>query len=437
MASTKQGERTLLDEFRWRGLIHITDKGEELVTPGLAESLAKNEITAYVGFDPSAESLHVGNLLSIMNLVRLQKSGHTPIAVAGGGTGLIGDPSGKADERALLTREQMAENLKGIRGQLERFMDFGAIKNAAKIVNNLDWLDAIGTLDFMRDIGKHFTINQMIAKESVQSRLQSGISFTEFSYMLLQAYDYLVLYDRHGCTLQMGGSDQWGNITAGIELIRRTRGAQAHALVTPLITNASGTKFGKTESGTVWLDAGWTSPYAYHQFWLNTPDADVIRYLKYFTLMTPEEIEEAEKAVAEQPEKREAQRRLADEVTLMTHGESELRKARRAGQVLFSGDVTGLSADELLEVFQDVPSSSLAREQLEGGGIPLADLVVSTGLAGSRGEARRLVQGGGVSVGGQRVSDARHAVTLEQAVEGRLLVLRRGAREYRLVLLEG
>ena len=428
---------SVMEEFRWRGLIHITDDGQELYTPGLEELLAGKKITGYIGFDHSADSLHIGNLLGIMTLVRLQRHGHRPIAIAGGGTGLIGDPGGKSVERPLLTREALQENMKGIRAQLARFLDFDAGENAAMLINNADWLEPTKAIDFMRDVGKHFTVNYMLAKESVQSRRDEGITYTEFSYMLLQAYDYLTLFDRYGCVLQMGGSDQWGNITAGVHLVRRVREAQVHALVTPLVTSASGAKFGKTEAGAVWLDANKTSPFQYYQFWLNSQDADVVKLLRYFTLMTREEIDELEQRVAEHPEGREAQRRLAAEVTRMTHGEPGLQQALAATEALFGGDVSGLTAAELLDVFQDVPSISTPRQRFEGEGVPLLELVALSGLAPSRSEARRLIQGGGVTVGNRRVDDPRHAVRLEDAVEGRVIVLRRGARQRRLVRLEG
>ena len=436
MPAAVQTTRSIIDEFRNRGLIHITDDGQELFTPGLEELLAREKVTAYIGFDPSADSLHIGNLLGIMTLVRMQKYGNTPIAIAGGGTGLIGDPGGKSQERPLLTREALQQNLEGIRAQLARFMDFDAQDNAALLINNADWLERINAIDFMRDVGKHFSVNYMLAKESVRSRMTDGISYTEFSYMLLQAYDFLTLYDRHGCVLQMGGSDQWGNITAGVDLIRRARGAQAHALVTPLITTAAGTKFGKTEAGAVWLDADKTSPFQFYQFWLNTADADVVQFLKYYTLIPLEEIEEYEYEVSERPEKREAQQRLASDVTRMTHGQIGLEKALAASDVLFGGDISGLSSDELLDIFQDVPSSTMPRDQFEGDGVQLRDLVAEVGLASSRGEARRLIQGGGVSLNNRRVSDARQSVTLEHSVDGQVIVLRRGARQYRLVRLQ-
>ena len=437
MTTDTQAASSAIDELRWRGLIHVTEQGHELYTPGLDDLLAHQKIAAYIGFDPSADSLHIGNLLVIMLLVRMQRHGHTPIAIAGGGTGLIGDPGGKTEERPLLTREQMAENLEGIRPQLARFLDFEAKSNPAHMVNNLDWLDRILAIDFLRDVGKHFSVNYMLAKDSVQSRLQHGISYTEFSYMLLQSYDYLALYDRFGCVLQMGGSDQWGNITAGIDLIRRARGGQAHALVSPLITDSSGNKFGKTEAGAVWLDPNKTSPYQFYQFWLNTTDQDVIKLLGYFTLLEREDIDELAELAASRPERREAQRRLADEVTRMTHGDDALRSARAATEALFGGDVSSLSAAQLLDVFHDVPSSDIPRERLEGEGVPLTELLTLTGLAASRSEARRLIQGNGVALGDRRESDPRRAVRLEDAVEGSVVVLRRGARQYRLVRVRG
>src|SRR5438067_13618659 len=319
----------IYDEFQWRGMLYEA-------TPDLREVLANEKLTAYIGFDPSAASLHVGNLLPVMGLARLQRFGHTPIAIAGGGTGLIGDPSGKTKERQLLTHEQVDANLEGIKEQLSRFLDFNANGNPARIVNNADWLGPITMMEFLRDVGKHFTVNNLLGKEAISRRLESdeGISFTEFSYPLLQAYDYLVLYDRHRCTLQMGGSDQWGNILAGIDLIRRLRSAKTHGLVFLLVTTSSGVKFGKTEAGAVWLDAKLTSPYRFYQFWLNTDDRDVITYLKFFTWLPKEEIGALEQTVKSSPENRVAQRRLAREVTTMLHGETELEKAVRASEVL-------------------------------------------------------------------------------------------------------
>jgi len=422
----------LYDEFDWRGMIHEA-------TPDLKQVLAEEKVRAYIGFDPSAVSLHVGSLLPVMGLARLQKFGHIPIAIAGGGTGLIGDPSGKTKERQLLTYEQAEENLAGIKEQLGRFLDFNAKTNPARIINNADWLVPISMMEFLRDVGKYFTVNNLLAKEAVKRRLETedGISFTEFSYPLLQAYDYLVLYDRHRCTLQMGGSDQWGNIVAGIDLIRRLRGARAHGLVFPLVITSSGVKFGKTEAGTVWLDPELTSPYRFYQFWLNTDDRDVITYLKFFTWLSHEEIQELEESVRTEPEKRKAQRELARHVTSMVHGDAALEKAVRASQVLFGKEISGLSVQEILDIFADVPSTELERSQLDGTGFTLGDALVVSGLAPSKGEAKRLVQGGGVCVNNRRADDARKAISISDLIDGQLLVLRKGAKHYHLIKITG
>src|SRR5437660_3274776 len=376
----------LFDEFKWRSMLHEA-------TPDLREVLAKEKLTAYIGFDPSAPSLHVGSLLPVMGLARLQRFGHTPIAIAGGGTGLIGDPSGKTKERQLLTFEQAEENLKGIKVQLSRFLDFDAKENPARIVNNLDWLGPITMMEFLRDVGKHFTVNNLIGKEAISRRLESdeGISFTEFSYPLLQAYDYLVLYDRHRCTLQMGGSDQWGNILAGIDLIRRLRSARAHGLVFPLVTTASGVKFGKTEAGAVWLDPKLTSPYRFYQFWLNTDDRDAISYLKFFTWLSAAEISLLEEKLRLAPETRAAQRELASQVTRMVHGDTALAKAKQASEVLFGRELTGLSAQELLDIFGEVPSTEIESTRFAGNGMLLTDLMASCGIVPSKAEAKRLI----------------------------------------------
>ena len=416
----------LYQEFQWRDMLYEA-------TPDLREVLANEKLTAYIGFDPSAASLHVGSLLPVMGLARLQRFGHTPIAIAGGGTGLIGDPSGKTKERQLLTHDQVEANLEGIKEQLSRFLDFNATDNPARIVNNAEWLAPITMMEFLRDVGKHFTVNNLIGKEAISRRLESdeGISFTEFSYPLLQAYDYLVLYDRHRCTLQMGGSDQWGNILAGIDLIRRLRSARAHGLVFPLVTTASGVKFGKTEAGAVWLDPKLTSPYRFYQFWLNTDDRDVIVYLKFFTWLSQEEIAEFEESVRAEPEKRTAQKELARHVTAMVHGESEIEKALRASEVLFGKEISGLSVDDILDIFTDVPSTELDRSRLDG--LTLGDALVLSGLAPSKGEAKRLVQGGGVAVNNVRSDDVRKTISSSDFIEGRVLVLRKGARHYHLI----
>jgi tyrosyl-tRNA synthetase len=423
----------LFDEFAWRGMVYDA-------TDGLAELVAKEPVTAYVGFDPTASSLHVGNLLPVMALARLQRFGHAPIAIVGGGTGMIGDPSGKSQERVLLSVEQIDANLAGIREQLGRFLDFapgGGTPGAARIVNNADWLGRIDLLSFLRDAGKHFTVNYMLQKESVHRRLESeeGISFTEFSYVLLQAYDFLQLFDRYGCAVQLGGSDQWGNITAGIDLIRKLRAQKAHGMVWPLMTTASGVKFGKTEAGTIWLDQVRTSPFRFYQFWLNTDDRDVVGYLKFFTFLEREAIADLEHVARNQPEKREAQQRLAREVTALVHGADQMRRAEHASAVLFGEDITTLTVDDVLSVFDDVPSTQLSGEAFGSAGIGMVDLVARVGLAPSKSEARRLVQSGGVYVNNRRMSDPQARLTREQAIGGRLFVLRKGQKQNHLVRL--
>jgi tyrosyl-tRNA synthetase len=420
------------DEFQWRGMIYDA-------TEGLAELFAKDSLTAYIGFDPTASSLHVGSLLTVMGLARLQRFGHTPIAIVGGGTGMIGDPSGKSLERVLLSPEQIEHNVVGVRSQLERFLDFSAGRHAARIVNNAEWLATIDLLSFLRDAGKYFTVNYMLQKESVSRRLESedGISFTEFSYLVLQAYDFLQLFDRYGCTVQMGGSDQWGNITAGIDLIRKLRAKKAHGLVWPLMKTASGTKFGKTEVGTVWLDAARTSPFKFYQFWLNTDDADVVTYLKCLTFLDRGAIELLDEAARTAPEKREAQRVLAREVTGLVHGGESVARAEYASSVLFGEDIATLSADQVLAVFSDVPSSELAASAFDGVGMSLVDLLAdpSVKLAPSKSEARRLVQSGGVYVNNRRASDVQMRLRRDEAIEGVLFVVRKGQKQNHVVRL--
>lgn len=425
--------KNAFEEFRWRGLVFDH-------TEAVPELLAKEKISVYNGFDPTADSLHIGNLVAMMGLARLQRFGHTPIALAGGGTGMIGDPSGKSAERNLLTREEIEYNVSKIKNELASVLDFEVKSNPAKIVNNADWLAPISMMDFLRDVGKHFTVNYMMAKDSVKSRLDregAGISFTEFSYMLLQAYDFLYLFEHENCVMQAGGSDQWGNITAGVELIRRVHGAKAHALVYPLITKADGTKFGKTESGAIWLSPERTSPYRFYQFWLNTDDADVVNYLKIFTWLDKEEIAALQEAVDNRPETREAQRTLAQQVTRMIHGETAVAKAEKAAQVLFGGDLEGLDASDIADIFADVPSSELPKEKLSGEGMSVIDLAAESGLASSRGDAKRTIQGGGVYLNNVRVSDLGQQVTINDAIDGQFVVLRKGRRKYHLVKLIG
>ena len=418
----------LFTELEWRGLVYDA-------TEGLRDLIAREKLTTYIGFDPTAASLHVGSLLPMVALARLQRSGHPPIAVVGGGTGMIGDPSGKAIERALLAVEQVEKNITGIRGQLARFLDFDDTSTPARLVNNAEWLTKLTAIEFMRDVGKYFTVNYMLAKESVKRRSESdeGISYTEFSYLLLQSYDFLVLHDRFNCTLQMGGSDQWGNITAGVDFIRRMRSAKAHGLVMPLITTAAGTKFGKTESGAVWLDANLTSPFRFYQFWLNAEDNDVGRYLRYFTFLDRQVIEQLEDATRKAPESREAQRALAREVTRMVHGEEHVLRAERASTVLFGEDISTLAADDVLSVFDDVPSSTVGAELLAGEGVTVVELLASSGLTTSKGEATRLIRGGGVYVNNRRITDERARLRHSDAIEGRLFVLRKGAKQNHVV----
>jgi tyrosyl-tRNA synthetase len=417
-------------ELTWRRMVYEA-------TDGVAELLAREKVTCYIGFDPTASSLHVGSLLPMIALARMQSFGHSPIAIAGGGTGLIGDPSGRTQERQLLTLEQIETNLQGIRAQLARFLDFDAPVNPARIVNNADWLTKLDLMGFLRDVGKHFTVNYMLAKESVKRRLdlEEGISFTEFSYLMLQAYDFLTLFDRYGCTLQMGGSDQWGNITAGCDLIRKLRGGRAHGLVLPLVTTASGVKFGKTEAGAVWLDERLTSAFRFYQFWLHTDDRDVSNYLRYFTFLAEPEIAAIDDELARAPEGRAAQRALAREVTRLVHGEEAVARAERASALLFGEGITELNVDEVLAVFEDVPSIEIEASAFAGEGMPLAEIMVKAGVAASKGEATRLVRGGGVYVNNRRVADERARLTPGQAISGQLFVLRKGQRQNHLVKL--
>ncbi len=411
----------LSTELTWRGLVHqVTDDG-------LLARLDGAAVTAYIGFDPTADSLHLGNLLMLCNLRRLQEAGHTVIALAGGGTGMIGDPGGRSDERSLLTREMLEHNLRRIEGQLGRFVDLGPGRGL--LVDNGDWLWNTGLLEFLRDVGKHFTVNQMVAKESVRSRFEgrdSGISYTEFSYMLLQGFDYLQLFRRHGCTLQGGGSDQWGNITVGVDLIRRVERATAYGLTTPLVTMADGTKYGKSVAGAVWLDPARTSPYALWQFLFNAEDATVGQYLRFFTWRSREEVEALDRATAEQPGRRLAQRALADDVTALVHGPDEAARAARAAAVLFTPEVASLDEATLLTALADAPTAALPPE-----GLTVAEALVAAGLAGSGGAARRLVSQGGVSVNGRKVdpADAERVLTSADAVHGRFLLLRKGKRD--------
>lgn len=416
----------LLAELQWRGFV-------QQATPNLKAHLAAGPVTAYCGFDPTAPSLQLGNLMPLMLLYHLQRAGHRPIVLMGGGTGLIGDPSGKRSERPLLSREQITEYLQRQRDQMARFLQFGPGPTAALLLDNAKWLEPARLIDFLRDVGKHFTVNVMLQKESVQARRESGLSYTEFSYMLLQAYDFLHLFRTRGCTLQVGGSDQWGNITAGIELIRRVEGAEAHGLVAPLVTMASGAKFGKTEAGAIFLDPTLTSPYRFYQFWVNTDDRDVESYVKLFTLMSQEEIRELVGRQKADPGARAAQTALAREVTARVHGQEATASVALASSILF-GDFDPHRADgRVFEILaQEVPTTALRGPEA----VPLADAVVQAGLAKSKSEARRAIAQGGIYVNQQRVKDAERKLEAGDWIAGHNVLLRKGKKEYALLRVE-
>ena len=429
---------SLLEELRWRGLLYQQ-------TETLGDALAAGPVSAYCGFDPTASSLHVGNLVPVMGLAHLQRAGHRPIILVGGGTGMIGDPSGRTSERQLHTVDQVEANARSIRTQLERFLDFDG-PAAARVMNNAQWLLPLNAITFMRDVGKHFTVNYMLAKDSVKSRIDEGISYTEFSYMLLQAYDYLELHRRAGATLQIGGSDQWGNITAGIELIRRTVGAEAHALTLPLVTNASGSKFGKSEGSNVWLDPERTTPYRFYQFWINADDRDVGRYLRFFTLLPKAEIEALDQMVIDAPEKRSAQAGLAHEVTARVHGEEAARTAAEVSEFIFGNrDPAELSASalELLRAeapFTEVSESEIAGSPAGDGGAAgqtrydVFKLLTIAGIAASNGAAKRLLEQGGVSVNRRKLGANERFIDPEQVMlAGNHLIIAKGKKEYALV----
>jgi tyrosyl-tRNA synthetase len=422
-------------DLEFRGLIHqVTD-------PSLPARLDGDALTAYFGIDPTADSLHVGHLLGVLVLRRLQEAGHRPIALAGGGTGAIGDPGGRSEERPkLLTEDELVANLAGIRSQLERLVDFGdtAGGSRALLVDNGEWLRRLGVIEFLRDVGKHFSVNQMMAKESVKNRLErpeQGISFTEFSYMLLQAYDYLHLFDEHGCRLQLGGSEQWGNITMGIDLIRRARRQEVFGLTTPLVLKADGTKFGKTEAGTVWLDAARTSPYQLYQFFFRTEDSVVGSYLRYFTFLGHDTIGALDAATAAQPERREAQRTLARDVCTLVHGADEAASAEAAALAMYSGTLASLDERMLAEVAKETPTSSRTRAAIDGKGLALVDALVDAGLAASKSQARTLVTQGGVSVNDRKERDTDARLGRSDLLFDRYVVLRKG-RDYHLVCFE-
>jgi tyrosyl-tRNA synthetase len=413
---------TFSEDLAFRGLIHqVTD-------PGLLPRLDAGGLTVYIGFDPTADSLHVGSLLQLCTLRRFQLAGHRPIALAGGGTGLIGDPGGRVDERAMLTPELLNSYLASIRPQLAQFLDL----SGALLLDNSDWLSQLTAIEFLRDVGKHFTVNQMVAKESVKSRFERpdhGISYTEFSYMLLQAYDFLRLHQDHGCDLQLGGSDQWGNITMGIDLIRKVCRDEVWGLTSPLVLKADGTKFGKTESGTVWLDPARTSPYALYQFFFNSPDETVGAYLRYFTFLDHGEIEALDAETAEHPERRSAQRALARSVVGLVHGEAAVTASEEAADALFSEEIAALSEEMLLAITQDAPTTEIPRAALADGGLPLVGVLITAELVTSKKEARRTIEGGGAYVNNQRQSDPTRGLGETDLLHDSYIVLRKGKRD--------
>ena len=415
----------ILEELAWRGIIYQQTDEE-----GLKELLSKEKITLYCGVDPTADSLHIGHLLPYLTLRRFQIAGHRPIILVGGATGMIGDPSGKREERKLQSIETVKKNADAIKKQLEKIFEFDG-ENGAIMVNNYDWTSSMNVITFLRDYGKHIGVNYMLAKDTIASRLETGISYTEFSYTLLQAMDFYHLYKNYNCRMQIGGSDQWGNITTGLELIRKMEpeGTKVFGLTIPLVTKADGTKFGKTESGAVWLDPEKTTPYEFYQFWINTADADVIKYLKYFTFLSKEEIEELEVSVKEEPHLRKAQKALAEEMTRMIHGEEALEQAIKISEALFSGNVKELTASEIEQGFKDVPSY----EYTDGGEIGIIDLLVKAGIAPSKRQAREDVKNGAIYINGERNTDIDYVMTNADRIEGKFTVIRRGKKKYFLI----
>ena len=424
--------RNFIAELRWRGMLNDS-------TPGVEEHLLKGPASGYIGFDPTADSLHVGHLVQVMTLTHFQRCGHKPVALVGGATGMVGDPSGKRTERNLLDEEALRHNQECVRRQLERFLDFTGTVNPARMVNNYDWFKEMGFLRFIREVGKHITVNYMMAKDSVKSRLESGLSFTEFSYQLVQGYDFQWLNKHEGCTVQMGGSDQWGNITTGTELIRRMGGGEAYAVTTQLLTKADGTKFGKSEGGNIWLDAARTSPYKFYQFWLNNTDADAAKAALIFTTWEQAYAEDLIAQHAKAPHERRLQKELAAFITTLVHGEEELKAAIGASGILFGNAAEGLATlteRQWLDVFEGVPQADVARSTLEAGA-PIIDLLTDhTGFLGSKGEAKRALKEGSISVNKVKVDDGR-TVGTDDLLGGRFILLQRGKRNYFLVKVVG
>ncbi|WP_394235580.1 tyrosine--tRNA ligase [Niallia oryzisoli] len=416
---------TLLEDLQWRGIVYQQTDEE-----GIKETLAKEKISLYCGVDPTADSMHIGHLLPFLTLRRFQQHGHRPIVLVGGATGMIGDPSGKSEERKLQTTEAIQHNVECIQKQLSHIFDFEG-EHGAIMVNNYDWAGSMDIVTFLRDYGKHVGVNYMLAKDTIANRLETGISFTEFTYTILQAMDFLHLYEKHDCKMQVGGSDQWGNITTGLELIRKMapEGSKAFGLTIPLVTKADGTKFGKTESGAVWLDPEKTSPYEFYQFWINTADADVIKYLKFFTFLSKEEIEGLEAAVQTEPHLRKAQKALAEEMTKLIHGQESLDQAMKITDALFKGDIQNLTADEIKQGFKDVPSY----EHTSGEDTSIVDLLIAAKIAPSKRQAREDVTNGAVSINGERVTETDYVISAKDRIEGQFTVIRRGKKKYYLI----
>lgn len=429
--SLKSGMKNLIEELRWRGLIQD-------IIPGTEEELMKEPVTAYVGFDPTADSLHIGSLIPIIVLVHLQKYGHKPIALVGGATGMVGDPSGKSEERNLLSKDVLDKNVKAVKQQLSKFLDFNpGRENAAEMVNNYDWFNTISFLDFIRDVGKHISVNYMMAKDSVKKRLEgeSGMSFTEFTYQLVQGYDFYWLYQHKNCKLQFGGSDQWGNIVTGTELIRRKAGGEAYAFTCPLLTKSDGSKFGKTERGNIWLDPARTSPYTFYQFWLNTADSDAERFLKVFTFLSQEEISELKQQHNGNEHQRILQKKLAEELTCFVHSRKDYEFAVKASGILFNNDTAQilqeLTEDQLLQVMEGVPSVEIEKRQLNG--LDLVSLLAETKILSSKGEAKKMVAGGGIFINKEKMITGDEKINSNKLLHGKYVLIQKGKKNYYLI----
>lgn len=415
----------LIEDLQWRGLLYQQTDAE-----GMEKLLNDEKVSLYVGVDPTADSMHIGHIVPLLTLRRFQQAGHRPVLVVGGATGMIGDPSGRSDERNLLTEEQIAHNVAGLKAQMERIFDFGQNENGAQLVNNYDWVGKLSVIDFLRDYGKLVNVNYLLAKDTIASRLESGISFTEFSYTIIQGLDFNYLYDNYNVRIQVGGSDQWGNITTGLEVIRKTHEEETNAfgITIPLVTKADGTKFGKTAGGSVWLDAEKTSPYEFYQFWVNAADSDVIKYLKIFTFLSREDIEALEVTVQEEAHLRKAQKTLAAEMTKLIHGEAGLEQAEKITAALFSGDLKALSVEEMKVAFAGVPSIELAKEDKN-----IVELIVEAGISSSKRQAREDVTNGAISVNGEKVTDLDYVVNGKDRLEDAFAIIRRGKKKYHMV----